>query len=374
MAGIYIHIPFCRQACHYCDFHFSTSLRSKDAFLEALLKEIELRSDYLQGSPVHTVYFGGGTPSLLGTDEISRIVEAIGVGHSISSDAEITLEANPDDLTSEKLHGLAASPVNRLSIGIQSFHEADLKFMNRAHNAEEAFSSVKRARDAGFENISIDLIYGTPTMNDAQWLHNLEQAFSLRPEHISCYCLTVEPGTALDSFVRKGKAPAVDEELAAAQFRILLQQMTAQGYEQYEISNFCRDGFYSRHNSSYWLGEHYMGLGPSAHSCNGSSRQWNVASNPRYIASIGEGIVPCETEILTPLQRFNEYVMISLRTSRGCSLDYIDREFAGFAEEFRRQAQKFIPGNLLIQRENSLLLSEEGKLLADRITSDLFAG
>jgi len=279
MSGIYIHIPFCRQACHYCDFHFSTSLKNKKPFLKALLKESELRRNYLGNEKIQTIYFGGGTPSLLTKDEILFIIDELHKYHEIEPAAEITLEANPDDLSIEKIKELKQTPVNRLSIGIQSFFDEDLKFMNRTHNAEEAVSSVKASQDEGFENITIDLIYGTPTLTNENWEQNLSRALSLNVPHVSCYELTVEPNTALHSFIKKGKIGPLDEQKTAMQFEMVMNRMKAENFIHYEISNFCKEGFYSRHNSNYWSRKKYLGLGPSAHSYNGTSRQWNIANN-----------------------------------------------------------------------------------------------
>ncbi|RMG82695.1 MAG: radical SAM family heme chaperone HemW, partial [Bacteroidetes bacterium] len=261
MAGIYLHIPFCKQACHYCNFHFSTSLRFKADMIQAMLVELNLQKDYLAGETIETIYFGGGTPSLLSADEVLFFYEKIAALHPLAPNPEITLEANPDDLTDEKIKALRKTPVNRLSIGIQSFSDEDLRFMNRAHNAGEALESLRRALDAGFENITVDLIYGSPTTSDEQWAANLQTVFDFKIPHLSCYCLTVEPKTALAHFVKTGKAPPVDEARAVRHFEILTEAMQAEGYEQYEISNFAKPGWYSRHNSSYWKGKKYLGIG-----------------------------------------------------------------------------------------------------------------
>lgn len=375
MAGIYIHIPFCRQACHYCDFHFSTSLKLKDAFLDALKKEAALRKNYLSAAdlPVKTVYFGGGTPSLLTGDELSSIIDAVSDHFPIAADAEITLEANPDDLTEEKVRDLKRTPVNRFSIGIQSFFDEDLRFMNRAHNSEDALQSIKRVQDAGFENVTIDLIYGVPGASHERWRENLDRAFSLSTPHVSAYCLTVEDKTALAQMVRTHKAPNVDDRHSSEQFIILIEEMKKHGYIHYEISNFCKEGFYSRHNSSYWKGEKYLGLGPSAHSYNGLSRQWNVSNNTIYINSVNAGKPQWETETLSTDQRYNEYILTTLRTIWGTSLDHIEHEFG---KEYLRyclaEADEHFSEGTLVRRENNLFLSEQGKLVADRIASNLF--
>jgi oxygen-independent coproporphyrinogen-3 oxidase len=373
MAGIYLHIPFCKQACYYCNFHFSTSLAQKEALVAALLQEMKLRHLYLQGQPVNTLYFGGGTPSLLSDSELQQIMEKLQQLFNIAPDAEITLEANPDDLQPEKLLALKAAGVNRLSIGVQSFHETDLRWMNRAHNSEQALTCIRNAHAAGFQNLSIDLIYGGPTLSDAGWEQNVQQAIALQIPHLSCYALTVEPGTALDSFIRRQKVAPVEPDKAARHFEMLMQWLTAAGYEHYEISNFALPGWHSRHNSSYWKGEHYLGLGPSAHSFNGNSRQWNVSNNSAYINGIQEGKVPFEQEILTVDMQLNEYIMTSLRTSAGCDLQLVAREYG---EDKRRQletgSREFILSGKMVRTENTLVLTREGRLFADGIAAELF--
>ena len=381
MAGIYIHIPFCKQACHYCNFHFSTSQKRRPEMLKAILKELELRQDYLNGKTVDTVYFGGGTPSLLGREEIELIFGSLTQYFEISEGAEITLEANPDDLSLQKLEVLKDSPVNRLSIGIQSFFDEDLKYMNRDHNAREAEKCIENALKLGFEQLTVDLIYGTPTTSDAQWKINMQKIFDFGIPHVSCYCLTVEPGTALDHFVRKGKSKPVDEEQAARQFELLIAKMEENGYEHYEISNFAKPGMYSRHNSSYRLGTSYLGLGPSAHSYDGKSRQWNVAHNGRYIkALLGDSANSStavsnelfEKEILTKQQLFNEYVMTSLRTIWGCSLDEIRKIEPSYIVHFQTNIAKYMKENTVVEADGVYRLTQNGKLLADRIAMELF--
>lgn len=378
MAGIYLHIPFCRQACNYCNFHFSTSLKHKTAFVQSLLKEIVLQKNYLTGPDgaipaVKSIYFGGGTPSLLDKEELHIIFESLYKNFNIMPDAEITLEANPDDISEKTLMALKATPVNRLSIGIQSFQNADLQFMNRAHSAEEGIKSIELAMDLGFNNLTVDLIYGTPTLSDASWLHNLEKVFSYGIPHLSCYCLTVEDKTPLAYMVEKGRAPAVDEDRAAAQFEILLKQIRAEGYEQYEISNFCKDGQYAVHNSNYWRKEKYLGLGPSAHSYDGYSRQWNVSANLQYIQSVNNDIIPFEKEILTEAQRYNEYILTTLRTVWGCDLVTI-RDLFGEAvfDHLHHEIKIFSEQGLLKLSNNTIYLTDSGKLLADKITAALF--
>ncbi len=373
MAGIYIHIPFCRQACNYCDFHFSTSLQNKDAFLKALKKEIALQRDYLETKNISTIYLGGGTPSLLTQAELLDIFETLSKHFNIDANAEITLEANPDDLTEIKIRELKSTPVNRFSIGIQSFYDDDLKLMNRAHNSAEALNAVKFAQDNGFENLTIDLIYGMPTLTEHKWRNNLQIAFALDVKHISAYCLTVEPKTALAYAVKTGKIKNVDEQQSAEQFEIMLEGMRANDFIQYEISNFCKEGFYSRHNSNYWLKEKYLGLGPSAHSYNGNTRQWNVSNNGLYIQSLEKDELNFESEKLTTAQRYNEYVLTSLRTIWGTSLEQISTHYGEqFAKYCLQEAQKYIASNDLLFEENQLFLTDKGKLIADKIASDLF--
>ncbi len=374
MAGIYIHIPFCKQACNYCDFHFSTSLMNKDAFMKALFKEIEIQKNYFPSSTeVSTVYLGGGTPSLLSKFDLLDIINAVKLNFNILPNAEITLEANPDDLTSEKIKELKESPINRLSIGIQSFYDEDLRFMNRAHSATEALNAVKLAQDNGFENITIDLIYGTPTLTHHKWRNNLQIAFALNIKHISAYCLTVEPKTMLARQIKTGITKNVDEQQSAEQFEILVDAMHANDFVQYEISNFCKDGFYSKHNSNYWLKENYLGLGPSAHSYNGSSRQWNISNNALYIKSLENGELNFEKEELTKEQRYNEYILTSLRTIWGADLTIIEQQFGKeYLNHCLSEADKYIRSESILNEENKLFLTDKGKLFADKISSELF--
>lgn len=380
MSGIYLHIPFCKQACHYCDFHFSTTLKYKDNFLGALIKEIELQKNYFSRhatntstQEIDTIYFGGGTPSVLSASELMYIFDTLNSNFSIRSDAEITLEANPDDLTVKKIKELKSTPINRFSIGIQSFHDEDLKLMNRAHNVQEALTSVKSSQDIGFENITIDLIYGLPTLTNQKWKKNLHTAFGLEIKHISSYCLTVEDGTALSHFVKHGKIKDVDEQQAADQFEIMLEEMQKNNFTQYEISNFCKDNMFSKHNSNYWLKQLYLGLGPSAHSYNGNSRQWNIANNAQYIQSLEKGELSYEQEILTQNQQYNEYILTTLRTMWGTDLQYIKTKFGSDYHSYcLSEAHKYIDNKDIIQQENKLYLTNKGKLFADKIASNLF--
>lgn len=369
MAGIYLHIPFCKQACHYCDFHFSTSLRYRSEVLDAMLQELELQKDYLQGAPLESIYFGGGTPSLLGQEELNRLFDKIYELHTVKPDAEITLEANPDDLTAEKLAQLQQTPINRLSIGIQSFSEADLKYMNRAHNAAEASRCIELAQAAGFNNLTIDLIYGSPTMSHAQWAENIQQVLDYNIPHISCYCLTVEPKTALAHFVATGQSKPVDEAQAAQQFQYLMAQLSNAGYAHYEISNFAKPGKYAVHNSNYWLGKHYLGIGPSAHSYNGQSRQWNIANNSQYRKALAANELAFEIEFLNSEQRYNELVMTRLRTIWGVHLSDLD---TNFQEYFAQQMAPFVEAEQVIHQAGHYVLSPAGRLLADRIAMEAF--
>ena len=373
MAGIYLHIPFCKKACHYCDFHFSTSPQYKDQMLKALSQEIDLRKNYLAGETIETIYFGGGTPSLLSADELQILIGAITDLYEVSPTAEITLEANPDDLNPQKVREFRQTLVNRFSIGIQSFFEEDLKWMNRAHTAPEAQSSIKRVQDAGFENITADLIYGYPLLSKPKWEHNIQQLIELNIPHISSYSMTVEPATALSSFIKKGEQKPMDEGQSSAQFLILMEQLTEAGFEHYEISNFAKPGLYSKHNSNYWEGVSYLGIGPSAHSFNGESRQWNVSNNSKYIDQIQLKKIPAEMEMLSTENRINEYIMTSLRTSKGMSLQKITERFGSdYANEVRNGLEPFADKNWINLKEQIVTLTTDGKLFADHIASELF--
>lgn len=371
LAGIYIHIPFCKQACHYCNFHFATSLHYKNDLVAALLKEIPLQKNYLGGEEVTTIYFGGGTPSLCTKEEIESIIHTIRSVFSVTATVEITFETNPDDITEQRLQDWRAIGITRLSIGIQSFFEEDLLWMNRAHNAAQAIHSLEAALRY-FDNITIDLIYGSPGLTNEKWKQNVERVLSLNIPHISCYALTVEPKTPLDKMIKQHKSAAVDPDKQSEQFLLLMQWLQEAGYEHYEISNFAKPGWRSRHNSSYWLGNKYLGLGPSAHSFNGTERQWNIANNNIYIDTISKGDIPFEKELLTATQRLNEYIMTSLRTMEGTDLDLLNSVHGVEGNVFLEKAKMFIDNNLLVQTGNSLVLTKEGKLLADGIASDLF--
>ena len=372
MSGIYIHIPFCKQACHYCDFHFSTSMGKKEAMVKALQKELQLRKEAFKDEVVETIYFGGGTPSVLSNAELQSIIDSVYLNYEVAENAEITLEANPDDLSEDKVMELAASRVNRLSIGIQSFFEEDLKMMNRAHSAQEAVQCIRTATKY-FDNISIDLIYGIPDMTNERWKQNIEQALSFDIPHISSYALTVEPHTALASFIKKGIVKNVDDEVAQVHFNLLSTTLEDAGFVGYEISNFGKPGFFSRNNTAYWQQKKYIGIGPSAHSYDGDTRAWNINNNPKYLKAIANGELPLETEKLSMTDKYNEYVMTGLRTIWGVSLLRLASEFGAKYREYAvLQAAKHIQGHLLYIDDNVLLTTKKGRFLADGIASDLF--
>lgn len=372
MSGIYIHIPFCKQACHYCDFHFSTSLKKKDEMILALAKEIEMRKSEFQDELIETIYFGGGTPSILEISDLKLLIDAVCRNYKVVENPEITVEANPDDLTENRIIELSKNKVNRLSIGIQSFFEDDLKLMNRAHNVEEAKKCLEIATQY-FDNISIDLIYGVPKMSNEKWLQNIETAMSFGVPHISSYALTVEPKTALHSFIKKGIIPQPDDEVAQEHFHILVDKLSENGFIHYELSNFGKENYFSKNNSSYWLGKKYIGIGPSAHSYDGKNRGWNISNNSLYIKSIQENKLPIEIETLTKTDRYNEYIMTGLRTIWGVSLERVEQEFGkSYLDYLNRQAAKFIEDHLLFVDDNILRTTKKGKFLSDGIASDLF--
>lgn len=385
MSGIYIHIPFCKQACHYCDFHFSTSLKKKEKLINALCIELKLRKVECIDK-VETIYFGGGTPSLLSIADLRLLIAEVNKNYEVSENPEITLEANPDDIISGRALRLrsgqtqsrtifedyGAIGVNRLSIGIQSFFDEDLKLMNRVHNATEALESVIEAKKY-FENISIDLIYGIPGMTALRWKENLKIAIELDIPHLSCYALTVEPKTALEKFIAKGIVAPMDEEMAKQHYEILLRETEKAVYENYEFSNFGKPGFFSRNNTGYWQGKPYLGIGPSAHSFDGKTRRWNVANNSKYIKSIEAGIIPSEVEILTKEDRYNEYIMTGLRTKWGVSVEKIKADFGNdYSNYLLKQAENHLQNNFLVNENEILKISKKGKFLSDGIASDLF--
>ena len=371
MSSIYIHIPFCKQACHYCDFHFSTSLKKKDELVNALKTELSLRKLELTNT-VECIYFGGGTPSLLSAEELNSLIETVYTNYNVSETPEITLEANPDDLTKDKIKELGKSKINRLSIGIQSFFEDDLKLMNRAHNAKEALQCIEFSKTE-FDNISIDLIYGIPGMTTQKWKENLNIALQLDIPHISSYALTVEPNTALKRYIEKGVVPPVDDDLAKQHFDILVETLQQAGYSNYEFSNFGKQGYHSKNNTAYWTGKSYLGIGPSAHSYNGKQRSWIINNNPKYIKSIQQGIIPNEVETLSVTDRYNEYVMTGLRTIWGISLSKIEKEFGLIFKTYvLQQAKNFIEDHLLFLDGDTIVVTKKGKFLSDGIASELF--
>ncbi len=373
MPSIYFHIPFCKQACHYCDFHFSTSLTYKEEMIQSLFKEIEIRKNYLGRKEITSIYFGGGTPSILEADDIARLIAAVAQHFEIQPQAEITLEANPDDLHAQKVKALRNTEINRFSIGIQSFFEEDLVWMNRAHNASEADAAIKRVQDAGFENITADLIYGYPLLTDDKWKSNIQKMLDTQIPHISAYSMTVEPQTALDHFIKKGKTPKMNEDQSAAQFEILVENLLLAGFEHYEISNFAQPGMHAQHNSSYWKGDHYLGIGPSAHSFDGESRTWNIANNAKYMQGIREGSPMQEKEDLSLENRINEYIMTTLRTKWGMDLNHIEKEFDyTIRKKVSQDLQPFLQSQEIEIQDDIVRLTAKGKLMADHIASELF--
>ena len=383
MSGIYIHIPFCKQACHYCDFHFSTSMKKKDEMVLALAKELQMRQKEFENETIETIYFGGGTPSVLTTSEIQFLIDAVYENYTVAENPEITLEANPDDLSKERIIELSKSPINRLSIGIQSFFEDDLTMMNRAHNSAEARKCLEEATKY-FDNISLDLIYGIPAMSNEKWKQNIESALSFGIPHISSYALTVEPKTALNKLIQTGKIAKPKDEVAEEHFQILVETLEKNGFIHYELSNFGKENYFSKNNSAYWLGKKYLGIGPSAHSYDGVSRSWNVSNNSIYLKSLEDSKLPNEIEILSKADRYNEYIMTGLRTIWGVSLDRILAEFGNeYFDYLQNQAKKYINDELLeivtssvpMQSgcsEKILKPTQKGKFLTDGIASDLF--
>lgn len=375
MAGVYFHVPFCKQACHYCDFHFSTSLKHREEMVAALCREVALQSGYLTGqdATIETIYFGGGTPSLLGAADVDRLIGAVATRFDVHPNAEITIEANPDDLDEVYVKELRATPINRFSIGIQSFFEEDLRWMNRAHRAAEAHAAIKRVQDAGFNMITADLIYGYPLLTDAKWHANIAHLIEKGIPHISAYGMTVEPRTALAAFIRKGQQSPMDEAQAADQFNYLIDTLEVAGFIQYEISNFARPGNYARHNSNYWKGVPYIGIGPSAHSFDGSSRQWNVRNNAHYTRAIQSGRLPRETEQLSTEDRLNEYIMTALRTIWGVDLDAVENRFGlRYRHVLDVALQRFVSDGDVTLEGTVATLTRKGKLFADHIAAELF--
>ena len=373
MAGIYIHIPFCKQACHYCDFHFSTNLENRAPIVQALSEELVLQRDYLGGEEVNTLYFGGGTPSVLTLRELDQILDTVHKTFSVNPHAEVTLEANPDDLSREKLKALRQAGINRLSVGIQSFDDAVLKFLHRAHDAALAKRCIFDAYEVGFQNISLDLIYAIPDQDEVVWERNIEEALRLKPQHISSYSLTIEEKTTFGRWAAKGKLRPVGDDTAGHQLLVLVDRLERAGFEQYEVSNFSLPGFQSKHNSSYWRSEKYLGVGPSAHSYNGASRQFNVSNNAFYLKALQERRIPATIEVLTREDQINDYLLTTLRTSWGTDLARI-LNLWGY--DLLAAHEGYI--GALVENGHALLesrvlrLTKNGKLLADKIASDLF--
>ncbi|HPL11951.1 MAG TPA: radical SAM family heme chaperone HemW [Bacteroidales bacterium] len=373
MPGLYIHIPFCRQKCHYCNFFSIASKKYINEIVQAIQTEVRSNSGFFNGSPLNTIYFGGGTPSLLSINQINEIIDTAIATFGIDPNAEITVEANPDDLINSWLQALSQTVVNRLSIGVQSFRNEDLTYLNRVHSANQAESAIQNALKYGFKNISIDLIYAIPTLDNEQWIENINRALSYNIPHISAYALTVEPGTALDLFIKKGKYKQVEEEKVAEQFQIIMKIMAKSGYEHYEISNFALPDRYSRHNKSYWSGESYLGCGPSAHSYNGFIRRWNVSNISNYLKAVREGTTYYELEELTKNQQFNEYIMTALRTMWGVDTEFVKKLFGNdFATHLNNQLKKPLELGLILQKNQKFILSDQGKLFADGIAAELF--
>lgn len=381
MPGIYIHIPFCKQACHYCNFHFSTSRVQKDKMIEAIIKEISLKTAIpsLTDNNINTLYFGGGTPSILTPYDLKLIFDALHKRWVFVTDMEITLEANPDDITDTRLAEWLSLGINRLSLGVQSFSDEELKWMNRVHTAAESIQSINKIKTSGLSNLSVDLIYGSPVLTDENWKENVETVIEKNVPHISCYALTVEPKTALDKMIASHKKEPVDPEKQARQFLLLMEWMEQAGYEHYEISNFAKPGSRSRHNSSYWLhtpegiNESYYGFGPSAHSFDGKSRKWNVANNALYIQSLQQGIIPFEEEKLTEVQQLNEYIMTSLRTMEGLNMEHVSEQFGKEkSNRIEARSRKYENTGKIKIESNRIILTKEGKLFADGIAADLF--
>jgi putative oxygen-independent coproporphyrinogen III oxidase len=374
MAGIYIHIPFCKQACYYCDFHFSTNQAKRVELIKCVASELEYQKNYLSGEPIETIYLGGGTPSLLSRHELDEIFDSIHKHYTVIPSPEITIEANPDDISNEKVQSFKEVGVNRVSLGIQSFDDEVLKFLNRVHNSSDALTCALRLRESGINNLSIDLIHSIPNQDDRQLMVNLDKLIELAPQHISVYSLTIEPQTVFGKWASRGQLKAMDETQSANQFELVMDTLMNKGYQHYEISNFCLPGFASRHNSSYWQQKKYLGVGPSAHSFDGETRQFNVSNNHLYMNSILEGKLPIEKESLTRENKINEYIFTSLRTSNGCNLVYLINAYEYDLRKINSAyLQTLYTNNYVLLRDDSLILTRQGKLLADKIASDLFA-
>ena len=371
MSGVYLHIPFCKKACHYCDFHFSTSMQTKDLMIKSMVKEIDVHCNFTD-TAIETIYFGGGTPSILGIQDIDTLLNKIKKTFLVVNEPEITFEANPDDLTSEKLRELKNAGINRLSIGIQSFHDDDLLLMNRAHSCDQAINSIKLAQEEGFSNISIDLIYGLPGLSASNWSANIQNAIDLNVQHISAYCLTIEKKTVFYNWHESNKIILPDDQQTLDQFVVLTDLLVTNGFEHYEISNFGKQGYYSKHNSNYWLQEKYLGIGPSAHSFNGQSRMWNVRNNNQYIKAIAEKTTFYDQETLTPRDHFNEYILTRLRTKWGINKAELKDRHQTYYAILKKQMKKWLDQKMVLENDTFFVLSPSGKFIADRIISDLF--
>ena len=371
MAGIYVHIPFCKKLCFYCDFYHVISVNDNSAFIDALLKEASLRKDYLESETVSTIYFGGGTPSVFSVKDLGTILNHINKLFRVEQDCEISIELNPDDVLPAYLDGLKDLNINRISMGIQSWRDSDLKMLNRRHDSAQAIKALKDTLDAGFENITIDLIYGIPGMSLKEWESNLDFSLSFDIKHLSAYHLTFEPGTVFGKMLEKGAISEIDENESVAQFNILIEKTESAGFIQYEISNFGKPGYFSLHNSNYWKQVSYLGLGPSAHSFNGYSRQWNIRNLKGYIKLINDGKSFYESEELNSKTRFNEYIMTSLRTMWGIDLEYVEEMFEKEGYDYIiNLAGKFKNYGLMKQEKKSLILTNQGKLISDNIISE----
>ncbi len=372
MAGIYIHIPFCKNKCTYCDFHFSTTYHSyQDKMIDAIVEELKQRSDYLKGEFVETIYFGGGTPSLINLVGLSKIIETIYLFFIVTDTPEITLETNPDDITLELVHSWKYAGINRLSIGIQSFDEEVLKWMNRAHNVTQSFQAIQFAKQGGISNITIDLMYGLPGLSLEAWEHQIERALSLQVQHISAYCLSVEKNTVLDTWVKSNKVQISENDDQALQFELLQKKLNENGFVHYEISNFGKPNFYSLHNSNYWKGKNYLGVGPSAHSYDTIHRSWNVSNNHQYMKGIFEINPKFDFELLSKSDVFNELLLIGLRTIWGVDLNKLNSVLS-FSVFFNNKLKELEMDDLVYIEDNHLMLTQKGKFFADKIAQDLF--
>jgi len=372
VAGIYLHIPFCKQQCTYCDFHFSTTFEAyREEMVNSIARELVSRVSYLEDKPIETIYFGGGTPSILRKDEIAKLLETINSTFQVNPNAEISLEANPDDISVDSLKEWKELGINRLSIGLQSFKEDDLRWMNRAHTVDEAQNCVRLAQSEGFDNLTVDLIYGLPNLTLEEWRNHVRTVIDFDVPHISAYCLTVEEKTVLHKLVKTGKIDSVSDDTQGEQFLELLKMLEAKEYQQYEISNFSKPGFESKHNGNYWKGKWYLGVGPSAHSFNGTSRRWNIANNRRYLKAIEEETTCSETEELSVENQFNERILIGLRTILGVNLNELEAVSTP-PKAFYDKMGSFIESNWMIRQNSAISLTKEGRLRADYIASELF--